>query len=168
MIYMYTIDSRDRSKPESELIRDRQTIIKALTEITGYTMFSYYENNVHKQTFASKGTILKVADVTLVEESQLSPSKGIQVYKRVFLPRTVVPVSYTALAYGDVAYIREMQHNGTSTLYVQLNGKTLLTVSYTEVVDLWEFSLYFQDSLKQHTTFEFIQLLRQDKNFYKK
>lgn len=168
MIYVYTIDSRDRSKPESELIRDRQTIIKALTEITGYTMFTYYENNVHKQTFASKGTILKVADVTLVEESQLSPSKGIRVYKRVFVPRSVVLVNYTALAYGDVAYIREMQHNGTSTIYVQLNGKTLLTAFYTEIVDLWEFSLYFQDSLKQHTTFEFIQLLRQDKNFYKK
>ena len=165
---MYTIDNRDRSKPESELIRDRQTIIKALSEIAGYTMFTYYENNVHKQNFASKGTILKVADVTLVEESRLSPSKGIRVYKRVFVPRSVVPVNYTALAYGDVAYIREISQDGSSTIYVHLDGKTILTAGYAGVVDLWEFSLYFQDSLKQHTTYEFIRLLSQDNQFYKK
>ena len=161
---MYIIDNRQLTKNNDELIHDKRLIRKALTFLFDYKIFIYdYQSSVKHRG----KKLTRIAEVQLLD----APSKdtGIEVYKKSFFnwgqPK---PLQVQAVAYGDVVYIRVRHDEERSTLYVTARDMLLVKSDYTGTLDLWNFSLHYQQAIKEHKDKEFNLMLMQDNRFFEK
>lgn len=167
---MYTIDNRTKEKDEAELLRDKLNIMQAFRDIFGVTTFGYRDER-GAPIMTATGNVTEIGSVWLIEDRGgkfKRTFKDIELYKAGYSWRKPKPLGeFSAMGYGEVVYISQ-EVAGLTRIHVHLKGETLLVVDYNEPVDIWEFSLHYQQALKEHTEDEFHEQLNKDKTFFKK
>ena len=158
------IDTRDTIKEESELIHDRALIVEALSSIKGYKYYSYSNNNI-VQTNRPKN-VVKLAHVNVIDAGM--EDTGITFHKRANVFTRPSNKHYYAMIYGDVVYLRENLKLESSILYVWVKGNLVLQEKFEHIIDIWKFSLYYQDAIKNHEEIAFRKKLKKDKYFWTK
>ena len=168
---MYTFDNRSRNKSDEELMRDKLNIMQAFKDLFGVQDFSYWDKGSRVKTNQNKTVV--IGQVWLLEEKGIggrlkTSFVDMSLLKNnhfIFKPKPLG--QFQAMGYGEVVYIAHTLSSQLTRVYVHLKGKTLLTVDYKDI-DLWEFSLYYQQALKENEEHEFMQQLKKDKFFFRK
>ena len=172
---MYIRDNRTHNKGKKELTRDRQVIMRALTYLKGIKTYNFESDATTPRIKGRQET--QVASITMLEEKDidLMPTrKQLKGFGRkpLFFKSTVT--DYHAMGYGEVAYIKEYHSNqlgSATTIYIVLRGNVMLEVSYLvgeSSPNLWDFSLYYQQAIKDNKQQEFHESMKKDKYFYNK
>lgn len=161
---MYVFDHRERYKGAEELHKDKQNIMRALEDLFKYDLFIY--DLASRQELKGNKKSLR-ARVEIIDEKGYS---GVTAFTSSFFKSFLLKSvkDFQGMAYGDVVYLREIHNEEDSTIYVWLKGVTLLTIPYRGSVDLWQFSLHYQNAIKSHEEVEFQERLSVDKRFFEK
>lgn len=167
---MYTIDNRTKEKDGAELMKDKLNIMQAFRDIFRVDDFGYRDER-GTPIITNQGNISNIGSIWLIEDRGgkfKRTFKDIELYKSgfsFFKPKQLG--EFCAMGYGEVVYISQTVGNVTR-VHVHLKGESLLIADFNEPIDIWEFSLHYQQALKEHTESEFHEKLNKDKLFFKK